>query len=81
MFCSIIKVNIMERYIYSLILLSVSLLLFANVKVIDTAGCNLAINEKISDSEYSLVSTSKAPNWFSGVFTNIDTSKELTFSL
>ena len=51
------------------------------LKVVDTAGCNLAINEKISDSEYSLVSTSKAPNWFSCAFTNIDISKELTFSL
>ena len=67
-----------------LILCSFSLVLLCQnpeLKVVDTAGCNLAINEKISDSEYSLVSTSKAPNWFSCAFTNIDISKELTFSL
>ena len=53
----------------------------AELKIIDTAGCNLAIDKKLSDTEYSLVSTSKAPNWFSTVFTDVDTTQKLTFSL
>ena len=67
-----------------LILLSfslVSLCQTAELKIIYTAGCNLTVSEKLSNTKYSLASTSKAPNWFSSVFTNIDTSKELTFSL
>ena len=59
----------------------VSLCQNAALKIIDTAGCNLAINQKISDAEYSLKSTSYVANWFSGVLANIDTTKELTFSL
>ena len=71
----------MERYIYSLILLSASLLLFANVKVIDTAGCNLAIVEETDTNTYSLKSTSGAHNWWSGVFNGLDTSNPTTFNL
>jgi len=71
----------MERYIYNLILLSFSLLLFANVKVIDTAGCNLAIVEETDTNTYSLKSTSGAHNWWSSVFNGLDTNNPTTFSL
>jgi len=72
----------MERYIYSLILLlSSGLLLFANVKVIDTAGCNLAIVSETAANTYSLKSTSGAHNWCSGVFEGLDTTNPTTFSL
>ena len=70
----------MERYIYSLILLSVSLLLFANVKVIDMVGCNLDIVD-VSDNKIELINTSNAFNWFAGVFENIDTTTKTTFRL
>ena len=72
----------MERYIYSLILLlSSGLLLFANVKVIDTAGCNLAIVGETAQNTYSLESISRVHNWWSGVFNGLDTKNPTTFIL
>ena len=53
----------------------------AKVKIIDTAGCNLAIVEETDTNTYSLKSTSGAHNWFAGVFEGLDTSNPTTFSL
>ena len=51
------------------------------VKVIDTAGCNLAIVDETSPNTYSLKSTSKTHNWFAGIFECLNTSSPTTFSL
>ena len=48
---------------------------------IDTAGCNLVVDEQLSDSEYSLKLVRPTHNWFSGLFEGIDTTKEIIFSL
>ena len=53
----------------------------AKVKVIDTAGCNIAIVEETDTNTYSLESTSGAHNWFAGVLEGLDTSNPTTFSL
>ena len=53
----------------------------SNVKIIDTAGCNLAIFEETAQNTFSLQSTSGASNWFATVFEGISTSNPTTFSL
>jgi len=49
------------------------------IKLIDTAGCNLAIVEQQDSNTYLLSNTSHIHNWYSGVFQNIDTNSKTTF--
>jgi len=53
----------------------------AELKIVDTAGCNLDIVGKAEPSTYSLKSKSHAQNWFSAVFEGVDTSIPTTFTL
>ena len=52
-----------------------------DLKIIDTAGCNLAIVDETAQNVFSLKSTSGAHNWFAGVFNGLDTSNLTIFTL
>ena len=51
----------------------------STLKTLDTAGCNLSIAEVQGGNTYLLSNTSKAHNWFSGVFSGIGTASPTTF--
>ena len=73
------------KIINLMLLLLISISFFAQdiaistLKILDTAGCNLAIAEVQGDNTYRLSNTSKVHNWFSGVFSGIDISSPTTF--
>ena len=71
----------MKRLFYILILLSANLLLFADLKLIDTAGCNLTIVKETVPNTFLLKSTSGVHNWFSGVFSGLDITNPTIFTL
>jgi len=77
-----ITVNIV--ILLTLLSISVSIAFSAdasNVKIIETAGCNLAIFEETAQNTFSLQSTSSASNWFAAVFEGVSTGHPTTFSL